>query len=157
MTDETSGVTPHNLVIVFDTNVLITLSIGASRATRLFSRLRAAGHRVAASPQILDEVGEKMRTRAALRRWLRQTDEEIERFLQGLPKLMDVSAGLETAAGAVPADPDDDMVIAAAVESGASYIVSEDHHLRDLKDYLGIKILSIDEFKAELDRLGVAP
>jgi predicted nucleic acid-binding protein len=47
------------------------------------------------------------------------------------------------------------MIIAAAVESGASYIVSEDHHLRDQKQYQGITILGIDEFKAELDRLGI--
>lgn len=147
--------TPHRLVVVFDTNVVIPLSIGASRSTGLFSRLRAAGHRVAISPQILAEVGETMRTRESLRRWLRQTDEEIESFLQDLPTLMHLTAGLETAVGIVPADPKDDMIIAAAVESGASYIVSEDHHLRDLKEYLGIKILSIDEFRAELDRLAI--
>ena len=55
----------------------------------------------------------------------------------------------------MPADPKDDMIIAAAVESGASYIVSEDHHLRDLKQHQGITILGTDEFKAELDRLGI--
>jgi putative PIN family toxin of toxin-antitoxin system len=156
-TDEPSGTAAHCLVVVFDTSVLITLSIGASRATHLFARLKASGHRVAVSPQILAEVGEKMRSRPSLRKWLRLTDEEIEGFLHSLPKLMDVTAGVETAAGAVPADPKDDMIIAAAVESGATYIVSEDHHLRDLKEYEGIKILGIDDFKAELDRLGVAP
>jgi putative PIN family toxin of toxin-antitoxin system len=112
---------------------------------------------VAVSPQILAEVGDKMRTRPSLRKWLRLTDEEIEGFLQSLPKLTEVTAGLETAAGAVPTDPKDDMIIAAAIESGANYIVLEDHHLRDLKEYQGIDILGIDDFKAELDRLGVAP
>jgi putative PIN family toxin of toxin-antitoxin system len=157
MIDESPGIAPHQLLIVFDTNVVITLSIGASRAAHLFARLRAGVHRVAVSPQILAEVAEKMRTRPSLRKWLRLTDEEIDAFLQSLPKLMDVTAGLETADGAVPADPKDDMIIAAAIESGATYIVSEDHHLRDLKEYQGIKILGIDDFKAELDRLGIAP
>jgi putative PIN family toxin of toxin-antitoxin system len=149
--------TPGALVVVFDTNVLIPLSIGASRSAHLFARLRAAGHRVAASPQILAEVGEKMRTREPLRRWLRLSDEDIEQFLLDLPTLIHLTVGLETATGAVPADPKDDMIIAAAVEAGASYIVSEDHHLRDLGEYQGIKVLGIDEFKAELDRLGVPP
>jgi hypothetical protein len=147
--------TPPKLIVVFDSNVVIPLSIQASRSTRLFSRLRAAGHRVVISPQILAEVGEKMRTRESLRRWLRQTDEEIENFLRNLQKVMRITEGLETAVGSVPADPKDEMIIAAAVESGASYIISEDHHLRDLKKYQGIQILSIDEFRAELDRLGV--
>jgi putative PIN family toxin of toxin-antitoxin system len=157
MTDEQSGTAPDRLVVVFDSNVLITLSIAASRAAHVFARLRAGGHRVAVSPQILAEVGEKMRTKPSLRKWLRLTDEEIEGFLQSLPTLMDITAGLEMAAGAVPADPEDDMIIAAAIESGATYIVSEDHDLRDLKEYQGIKVLGIDDFKAELDRLGVAP
>jgi predicted nucleic acid-binding protein len=63
--------------------------------------------------------------------------------------------GIVTAAGAVPADSDDDHIIAAAVESHATYIVSEDRHLIDLAIYAGIKIRSRDAFSAELDRLGV--
>jgi predicted nucleic acid-binding protein len=57
----------------------------------------------------------------------------------------------------VKADPKDDKIIAAAVESGASYIVSQDHHLRDLREYHGIKILSLEDFEVELNRLGVPP
>lgn len=143
-------------VVVFDTNVLIPLILPASRSTRLFSRLEAAGWRVALSPQILAEVADKLRTREPLRRWLKGSDQEIEEFLAQLPTTVRLIPGNETAAGAVPADPKDDMIIAAAVESGASYIVSEDHHLRDLKEYQGIKILGLDEFTAELERLGVA-
>lgn len=55
----------------------------------------------------------------------------------------------------LPADPDDDKVIAAAIEAGASYIVSEDHHLLDLGHWRGIQIMSRDDFTAELDRLGL--
>jgi predicted nucleic acid-binding protein len=57
--------------------------------------------------------------------------------------------------GAVPADPKDDIIIAAALESGASYIVSEDKHLLDLKQYGGIRIMNRVEFEQELDRLDV--
>src|SRR5947209_15286810 len=109
-TEEPPGMTPPSLTVVFDTNVVVTLVIQASRATRLFSRLRAAGHRVAVSPQILAEAGEMMRTRAGLRKWLRLTDGEIEQFLGTLPSLMHLTDGLVVAAGAVPADPDDDVI-----------------------------------------------
>ena len=110
---------------------------------------------MALSPQILAEVRDKMLNREPLRRWLKSSDEEIQEFLAALPAMARMIPGNEKADGAVPADPKDDMIIAAAVESGASYIVSEDHHLRDLKQYQGITILGIDEFKAELDRLGI--
>jgi len=47
------------------------------------------------------------------------------------------------------------MIIAAALESKAEYIVSEDKHLLDLKEYQGIKIKNRVDFAAELDRLEV--
>jgi putative PIN family toxin of toxin-antitoxin system len=142
-------------VVVFDTNVLIPMILPASRATHLFSRLEAVGWSVALSPPLLAEVRDKLTNREPLRRWLKATDAEVQEFLTKLPAITRQIPGNAVTAGAVPADPKDDMVVAAAVESGASYIVSEDHHLRDLKDYQGIKILGIDEFKAELDRLGL--
>lgn len=49
-------------IVVFDTNVLITLPLAASRSTRLFLRLDAAGWKVAASPQILIELADKLHT-----------------------------------------------------------------------------------------------
>jgi len=48
------------------------------------------------------------------------------------------------------------MIIAAALESKAEYIVSEDKHLLDLKEYQGIKIMNREGFETELDRLEVA-
>jgi predicted nucleic acid-binding protein len=47
------------------------------------------------------------------------------------------------------------MLLATALESGACYIVSEDRHLRDLRQWRNVKIMSRDEFIAELDRLRV--
>ena len=78
---------PTTIVTVFDTNVVIPLSIpsGRSQSTRLLSRLRGAGHVVAISQELLDEVAETMRTKASLRKWLGLSDEEIERFLRRLP------------------------------------------------------------------------
>ena len=147
------------LVVVFDTNVLIPLALpsGRSQSTRLLSRLRAAGHLVAVSPAILREVAEKMRTKRSLREWLALSDEEIEQFIGDLPAIVGTErlSGNVTTPGAVKADPKDDKILAAAKESGASYIVSEDRHLRKLKEWEGIRIMNRDEFMTELDRLGV--
>jgi putative PIN family toxin of toxin-antitoxin system len=141
--------------VVFDADVLIPMIIEASRSARLFSRLEAAGHEVVISPQIVDEVAEKMRTKEPLRRWLRLSDDKIEAFVNDLPSLCRMVPSLVNADGAVAADPKDDKIVAAAIEGKADYIVSEDKHLRDLKEYQGIRIMNRDEFAAELDRLGV--
>ena len=47
-------------IVVFDSNVLIPLILTASRSTRLFYRLDAAGWELAATPQLLAEVEEKL-------------------------------------------------------------------------------------------------
>jgi putative PIN family toxin of toxin-antitoxin system len=53
----------------------------------------------------------------------------------------------------VTADPTDDKYIIAAVEGKADYIVSGDPHLKDLKQYQGIKIIPPADF---VTRLGVS-
>ena len=57
----------------------------------------------------------------------------------------------ETIVRAVPDDPDDDAVLACAVEAEADYIVSGDRHLLVLGSYEGIHILRAAEFLAILD------
>ena len=46
----------------------------------------------------------------------------------------------------VPADPDDDIVILAAISARASYIISGDKHLLSLGEYQGIPIIKVHEF-----------
>jgi putative PIN family toxin of toxin-antitoxin system len=143
-------------VVVFDANVLITLIVPASLSTRLSQRLDRAGWEVAASPQLLAEVADKLRTKATLRRWVNMSDQDIEEFLtETLLEMVSLVPGIQQAVGAVPADPKDDIIIAAALESQASYVVSEDKHLLELKSYQGVTIMNRQQFASELDRLGM--
>ena len=47
-------------------------------------------------------------------------------------------------------DPDDDLILGCAVGAKADYLVSGDTHLRKLRDYKGIQIISPSEFLAAL-------
>jgi len=49
----------------------------------------------------------------------------------------------------IVADPEDDTIIIAAVEGSADCIISGDRHLKNLKSYRGIPILSPAEFLAQ--------
>lgn len=51
----------------------------------------------------------------------------------------------------VSVDPDDDKFLACALYGGAKFIVSGDPHLRDLKKYRGIEILSGNKFLVYMD------
>lgn len=65
-------------VVIFDTNTLIPLILPASRSTRLFRRIKATGFVIAATPQLLTEVQQTLRTKKRLRKWLGLTDSEIQ-------------------------------------------------------------------------------
>jgi putative PIN family toxin of toxin-antitoxin system len=143
-------------VVVFDSSVVIPLILSASRSTRLFLRLHGAGWELAMSPQIFEEVRSKLLHKEPIRCWLKLSDAHINRFLTTvLPSIAGTTPGLRQAHGAVPADPKDDRIIAAALEADASYIITEDKHLLDLGAYLNITIMNREEFARELDRLGV--
>ena len=143
-------------VTVWDSSALIPLILPQSKSSALYSRLDNAGWIIAATPAILEEVREKLKTKPSLRRWLCLDDEDIAEFVGNvLPALVRIYPGIVVAAGAVPADPDDDVIVAAALESQAKYIISEDQHLLNLGKYAGITIFSRDALRVELDRLGV--
>jgi putative PIN family toxin of toxin-antitoxin system len=143
-------------IIVWDSTVLIPLILPRSKSSALYERLDRAGWAVASTPAILREVRDKLETKPSLRRWLDLTDAEIATFVDMiLPALVRIYSGIVTATGAVPTDADDDKIIAAAIESQAKYIVTEDQHLLSLATYRQIQILSRDAFRVELDRLGV--
>ena len=43
-------------------------------------------------------------------------------------------------------DPDDNKIIACAIESSSEYVITYDKHLLKLKEYKGIKIITPEEF-----------
>ena len=90
---------------------------------------------------------------STLRKWLGLPDDEIVQFLEDVATICVVVPGLIRVRGVVIDDPDDDVILSAAVESRAEYIVSEDLHLLKFREWQGIKIMSRDEFSAELDRM----
>jgi predicted nucleic acid-binding protein len=65
-----------------------------------------------------------------------------------------VVSGEANTMGAVPDDPDDDIVLACVVEGMADFIVSGDRHVLDLGEYRGIPIITVREF---LERLQTEP
>ena len=49
----------------------------------------------------------------------------------------------------IPEDPADDMVIRCAIDSGANFIVSGDHHILECKAEIGAKITNATNFLAD--------
>jgi putative PIN family toxin of toxin-antitoxin system len=138
--------------IVFDSCVLIPLAIARSLSSRLFGRLEQAGHTIITSPSILKELREKMLASDKVRKWIAISDEDVHDFLELLPSSCFVVEGKIELSGEVPLDPDDDHILAAAVEGEATHLVTEDRHLLSLDPWRGISILTRTALMAELDR-----
>jgi len=79
------------------------------------------------------------------------TEALISQYLQKLRKSQLLVAGAYEIHGVVP-DPDDDMIIACALEAGADYVISGDPHLLNLKHYRDIQIVTPKAFLEILDQ-----
>jgi putative PIN family toxin of toxin-antitoxin system len=78
------------------------------------------------------------------------TEEQIERFIENIERIaefVELKSHLE-----VVNDPKDDIVINTAIDGRADLIVSGDHHLLSLKEFRGIKIVSVDEAVRKLKK-----
>ena len=87
-----------------------------------------------------------------LRKELDCTDQDIEVRVAAIGVLADLADG-EIDIKAVKDDPDDDKYLAAALLGRATYVVSGDHHLLDLGEYQGIRILKPRPFLEILSKV----
>jgi putative PIN family toxin of toxin-antitoxin system len=130
--------------IVCDTNVLVS-GILFTGHRRTILRLAAQGRiENCISPEMLDEVEEVLRRPKFHLGWL-EISGIIELFQQTFAVVVPTHR-----VRAVADDPDDDAVLEAALEAKASWIVSGDHHLRNLACWRGIEIASPADFARRL-------
>ncbi len=123
--------------VVLDTNVLVSALITEGRTAKLLQVLLEKNVELLLSKPILDEFVDVM-SRARLREYI--GSEEIENFLKlllSVALIVDVKSKFD-----VTSDIADNIVLAAAHDGKANYIVSSDRHLLDLKNLKGIKILN---------------
>src|SRR3989304_5430141 len=132
------------LKIVFDTNVFVSalMSKGGNPAL-LLDRVRRS-YTLFISKDILGELKDVIS-----RDKFDYTETEVNTFVEAIISFADV-VNPEIKIDAIKADPDDNKILECAVTSGASYIVSGDKHLLELKEYRKIKITTP---KAALDLL----
>jgi putative PIN family toxin of toxin-antitoxin system len=145
----TSRANDARLIAVLDTNALIR---GALTTTWLARGLRIAWEQgdfiLLTSEAILDELGRVLRYPRIAGRYA-LTEAAIREFEDSVRGASVVVPGLYVVRK-IEADPSDDKFLACALEGDADFIVSEDPHLRDLKSYQGIPIISLDQFSGKL-------
>jgi putative PIN family toxin of toxin-antitoxin system len=137
--------------VVFDTNIFVSAFIQPkSPPGRLFARLiQGDEFELVLSASILAEVSRALRY-PKVRKRIRLDDDDLDLRVAMLGILSTiVSVNSRTVTG-VSRDPDDDAILAAAVEGCADYIVTGDQDLLAIGDYQGIRIVTPRAFLRRL-------
>ena len=133
---------------VLDTNVLVSALITrkSSAPIKLYKGFIARQFLLITSPSILTEI-EDVINRGNIVKYHKLSKAQREEIIKQFMTLSYIT--LETTISEkiiIEKDPDDDKFLVAAVEGGADYIVSGDHHLLDLKVYDGVRIITPGDF-----------
>lgn len=99
---------------------------------------------LAISPAMLEEF-QRVACRPRIQQKYNLSDEDIDEYLELLREFAIVVPGSITV-NAVPDDPDDNIIIACALEAEADLIISGDKHLLTLGSYQGIPIVKAADF-----------
>jgi len=128
--------------IVLDTNVLVSAFISklghSARILDLVSMFEEI--QLVLSEPILDEF-EDVLSRDEVKERFGYSDRDLELLAQSV---REISTIVESRSGfkIVKEDSKDDVVLNTAYDGKADYIVSGDHHLQNLKNFKGIKIVN---------------
>ena len=132
--------------VAVDTNVFVSALVGRGKPRRLVLRLLGE-HSVVLSRQMLAElVGVLSREK-----FKGVKDSQVDRFLSSLVKKSKV-VKVKSRFKVIEEDPDDDAVLNAAYAGKAEFIVSGDEHLLALKEFKGIKIVTVNEMLEILEK-----
>ena len=125
--------------VVLDTNVLISSLIKTGKPRVLLYRL-VKDKQLILSKAIIEEFLEITEDPKAVRY---VSEQDVTLFLNALKRseIVQVISHFKV----ITEDPDDDIIIRTAYDSKTDYIVSGDKHLLALKDFKGIRILTVDE------------
>ena len=131
--------------VVLDTNVFVSAVLAKGLSSVLLERWKAGKFTLLFSPVIFDEYFEVI---------ARPKFDQQERDIRALAELLAERAVALTPRLKIDVckeDPDDNKFLECAVAGAADFIVSGDQHLLRLKEYQGIKIVTIKEFFQALE------
>lgn len=131
--------------VVLDTNQYVSAVLKPeSNSARLIALAAEGRITLIISPDILAEI-RRVLAYPKLQKLHGRPEEEIEQFIRKTEKIAIITPG-EMAIDVITEDSSDNIILACAVEGNADFIVSGDHHLKDLGAFQGIEILDPGAF-----------
>lgn len=125
--------------IVLDSNVFISALFWKGAPYQIFKEVLKGAILNFTSPEILEEIKKKLLDKFQL------PPEKVKEFLEIIIFNSQI-VHPKKKINLVKKDPSDNKIIECALEAGASFVISGDKHLLEIKEYKGIKIISPREF-----------
>ena len=132
----------ESLRVVLDTNVLISAFTNRRQglSSQIWQMAIERRYRLLISPAIAAEVGDVLRRKFS---WEDEPVRQRVKFLVGIAEIVVPKLTLQV----VPEDDDDNRILECAIAGHAGLIVSSDRHLRELKSYQGMGIVTPVDFR----------
>ena len=127
--------------VVLDINVLVSALIKRGKPKELWLKAVRKEFELVSSRRILSDFL-KVISREKFQGYVKERD--IVDFLQVFHNTA-TFVRLKSKIKVVKQDPDDDIILTTAYDGNAEYIVSGDKHLLSLKEFKGIRIVTVDE------------
>ena len=122
--------------VVLDANVFVSAVLKATgNPAQIIELVKEGKITLLVSPDILAEVRATL-LYPKLRKLHQRSARWIKGFLQELSAKAELTPG-ELVIDAIKDDPSDNIYLACAVEGNADFVVSGDHHLKELKTFPG--------------------
>ena len=129
--------------IVLDTNILISALGWEGKPKEIFRRVLAREFELILAEKQLEELKEVMNYPRL--GFLEAQKTAFLNILLQIATIVETKGKLKI----IKEDPDDDMILESAIESGATFIISGDHHLLKLKEFQNIHIVTVSKFLEE--------
>ncbi len=126
---------------VFDTNVVLAAFITEGICSKILVRGRKRQFHLILCPVILREFERVLIKKFSI------TRNEARSILQIVSEAMHSVVSPSQSVQGICRDPDDDSILACALEAGADYLVTGDVDLLELKIFKGIRIVTPREFE----------
>ncbi|MBI4360307.1 putative toxin-antitoxin system toxin component, PIN family [Candidatus Micrarchaeota archaeon] len=127
--------------VVLDTNILVSATQwDGSEADKKIRALHKTHATLLVSKEILEEL------QSVLHRDFEYQTREVQDATSRVTALTNIVA-VTTVIHAVKDDPEDDKVLACAVDGHATHILTYDRHLLKLKEFRGIQIIRPEELR----------
>jgi len=130
--------------VVLDTNVFISAIFWRGSPHDILKFAEEDKITLVSSREILEELFGVLQ-RDKFQPYLQQTQTNLPELIEHISSIVEVFSPLKKVS-IIEEDPSDNKFLDCALSSGASFIISGDHHLLDLKEFQDILIVAPSQF-----------